>query len=92
LLGCSSLKEKKKKQSTNKGKVKSCRQNQIPLAYSWVEEQEIYRELYNSILPRHANIEVMRVSGGGEKGSMMRAVTELTPNVMLLSVKKLDKV
>jgi len=56
-----------------------------------VEEQEIYRELYNSILPRHANIEVVRVSGSGEKGSMHRAVTELLPNVMLLSVKKLDK-
>jgi DNA-binding NarL/FixJ family response regulator len=56
-----------------------------------IEEQEIYREMYNLILPKHASIEVVRVSGSGDKGSMMRAVTELTPNVMLLSVKKLDK-
>jgi DNA-binding NarL/FixJ family response regulator len=56
-----------------------------------VEEQEIYREMYNYILPKHASIEVLRVEGSGEKGSMLRAVTELVPNVMLLSVKKLDK-
>ncbi|MFA5308861.1 MAG: response regulator transcription factor [Dehalococcoidales bacterium] len=56
-----------------------------------VEEQEIYRELYSCVLPRHANIEILRVSGGGEKGVMMRAVAELMPDVMLLSVKKLDK-
>ncbi len=56
-----------------------------------VEEQEIYREIYNCILPKHANIDVLRVSGSGEKGSMLRAVTELLPSVMLLSVKKLNK-
>jgi DNA-binding NarL/FixJ family response regulator len=56
-----------------------------------VEEQEIYREMYNYVLPKHANIEVLRVSGSGEKGSMLRAVTELNPGVMLLSVKKLGK-
>ncbi|OGO01149.1 MAG: hypothetical protein A2Y90_04930 [Chloroflexi bacterium RBG_13_52_12] len=56
-----------------------------------VEEQEIYRELYNYILPRYGNIEVLRVTGNGEKGSMLRAVAELSPGVMLLSVKKLDK-
>jgi DNA-binding NarL/FixJ family response regulator len=56
-----------------------------------VEEQEIYREMYNLILPKHANIEVLRVSGSGEKGSMLRAVTELSPDVMLLSIKKLNK-
>ena len=41
-----------------------------------IEEQEIYREMYNYILPKHANIEVLRVAGSGEKGSMPRAVTE----------------
>jgi DNA-binding NarL/FixJ family response regulator len=56
-----------------------------------VEEQEIYREIYSYILPKHANIEILRVSDSGEKGGMMRAVAELTPRVMLLSVKKLDK-
>ena len=56
-----------------------------------VEEQEIYREIYNYVLPRYDNIEVMRVSENGEKGSMLRAVTELSPDVLLLSVKKLNK-
>src|SRR4030043_15000 len=55
-----------------------------------VEEQEIYREIYSYTLPKHADIEVLRVSGNGEKGAMLRAVAELTPSVMLLSVKKLD--
>jgi DNA-binding NarL/FixJ family response regulator len=55
-----------------------------------VEEQEIYREIYNSVLPKRANIEVLRVSGNGEKGAIMRAVAELCPDVLLLSVKKLD--
>lgn len=55
-----------------------------------IEEQEIYREIYNSALPRTTNIEVLRISGTGERGSMMRAVTELSPDVMILSIKKLD--
>lgn len=56
-----------------------------------VEEQEIYREIYSYILPRHANIEVSRVSGHGEKGAMLRTCAEVGPNVMLLSVKKLNQ-
>ena len=55
-----------------------------------VEEQEIYREIYNSVLPKRANIEILRVSENGEKGTMIRAVAELSPDVLLLSVKKLD--
>lgn len=55
-----------------------------------VEEQEIYREMYSYILPNRANIEILRVSGNGETGAMERAVSELRPDVMLLSVKKLD--
>jgi DNA-binding NarL/FixJ family response regulator len=55
-----------------------------------IEEQEIFRELYTYVLPRNANIDVLRVSGNGAKGSMIRAVAELTPRVMLLSIKKLD--
>ena len=55
-----------------------------------IEEQEIFRELYTYILPRNANIDVLRVSSNGAKGSMIRAVAELTPSVMLLSIKKLD--
>lgn len=55
-----------------------------------VEEQEIYREMYSYILPNRADIEILRVSGNGETGAMERAVSELRPDVMLLSVKKLD--
>jgi DNA-binding NarL/FixJ family response regulator len=55
-----------------------------------VEEQEIYREIYNNVLTKNANIDVLRISGTGEKGSMIRAVAELSPDVMLLSIKKLD--
>jgi DNA-binding NarL/FixJ family response regulator len=55
-----------------------------------VEEQEIYREMYNCVLSKNANIDLLRVSGNGEKGSMIRAVMELSPDVILLSIKKLD--
>jgi len=55
-----------------------------------VEEQEIYREMYNYILPSRGNIEVLRVSENGETGAMERTVSELRPDVLLLSVKKLD--
>jgi len=55
-----------------------------------VEEQELFREIYSYILPKRANIEVLRVSENGEKGAMMRAVAELCPDVLLLSVKKLN--
>ena len=55
-----------------------------------VEEQEIYREIYSYILPMRANIDLLRVSANGETGNMTRVVSELTPDVLLLSVKKLD--
>lgn len=55
-----------------------------------VEEQEIYREVYNYILPMRANLEILRVSENREMGTMTRAVTELCPDVLLLSVKKLN--
>jgi DNA-binding NarL/FixJ family response regulator len=55
-----------------------------------VEEQEIYREIFNSVLPKNNNIDVLRITSSGEKGSMIRAVAELSPQVMLLSIKKLD--
>ncbi len=55
-----------------------------------VEEQEIYRELYSYVLPTRENIELLRVSANGEPGAMTQAVSELCPDVLLLSVKKLD--
>ena len=55
-----------------------------------VEEQEIYRELYSYVLPTRDNIELLRVAANGEMGTMSQAVAELCPDVLLLSVKKLD--
>jgi DNA-binding NarL/FixJ family response regulator len=55
-----------------------------------VEEQEIYREIYRQVLTTRDNIEILRISENGETGAMMRAVSELCPEVLLLSVKKLN--
>lgn len=55
-----------------------------------VEEQEIYREMYSYVLPARANIEILRVSESGEIGTMSRVISEVHPDVLLLSVKKLD--
>jgi len=55
-----------------------------------VEEQELYREIYGHVLPGRGNIEVLRVSEYEAPGAMMRSVAELNPQVLLLSVKKLD--
>ncbi len=55
-----------------------------------VEEQEIYREMYSYILPNRANVEILRISGNSDIESMGRAVSELVPDVLILSVKKLD--
>ena len=55
-----------------------------------VEEQEIYREMYQCVLPAHANIEILRISANGDKGAMARGVAEVNPDVLLLSVRKLD--
>jgi DNA-binding NarL/FixJ family response regulator len=55
-----------------------------------IEEQEIYREIYSSILPKNANIGVLRITGTGEKGTIIRAVAELSPDVLILSIKKLN--
>jgi DNA-binding NarL/FixJ family response regulator len=55
-----------------------------------VEEQEIYREIYRYALPQRGNIEILRISGSDSPGTMLRTVSELRPQVLLLSVKKLD--
>jgi DNA-binding NarL/FixJ family response regulator len=55
-----------------------------------VEEQEIYREIYGHLLPLHAQVDIKRVAANGEQGVLTRDVTELRPDVLLLSVKKLD--
>ena len=55
-----------------------------------VEEQEIYREMYQCVLPARANIEILRISPSGDKGIMARSAAEVNPDVLLLSVRKLD--
>jgi len=56
-----------------------------------VEEQEIYRELYKSILPSMASVELLEVSPNGELNEMNQVVSSLRPDVLLLSTKKLEK-
>lgn len=56
-----------------------------------VEEQEIYRELYKSILPSMASVELLEVSPNGEINEMNQMVSSLRPDVLLLSTKKLEK-
>jgi DNA-binding NarL/FixJ family response regulator len=46
--------------------------------------------MYSYILPSRANIEILRVSENGKTGTMSREITEANPDVLLLSVKKLD--
>ena len=55
-----------------------------------VEEQEIYREIYKSILPSRAPVELLQVSDNGDMGALTHAVSELCPDVVLLSTKRLD--
>ncbi len=55
-----------------------------------IEEQEIYREMYQCLLTARANIEILRISANGDKGAMARGVAEVNPDVLLLSVRKLD--
>ncbi len=55
-----------------------------------VEEQEIYREVYRRGLAGRGDIEVLQISENCDSGVMMQAVAELRPQVLLLSVKKLD--
>ena len=52
-----------------------------------VEEQEIYREIYINTLPKNADINILRISDVGEKGSILRSAAELTPDVIILSIK-----
>src|SRR3989304_5220371 len=55
-----------------------------------VEEQEIYREMYRCVLSTRANIEILRISANDDRANMARTITEANPDVLLLSVRKLD--
>ena len=56
-----------------------------------VEEQEIYRELFKSILPSMAPVELIDVSSDGEINRINQIVSSLSPDVLVLSTKKLDE-
>ncbi len=60
------------------------------ISLSIVEEQEIYREMYRYVLPNRANIEIKKISNYHNGGDIDAAVSDACPNVLLLSVKKLD--
>ena len=55
-----------------------------------IEEQEIYREIYKTILPERAPIEILQVSDNGDIGALVETVSELCPDVVLLSTKRLE--
>lgn len=56
-----------------------------------VEEQEIYREVYKSIFPLTAPLELLGVSTQGNTATLSREVSKLRPDVVLLSIKKLQQ-
>jgi len=55
-----------------------------------VEEQELYRELYKYVLPMRQNIELLQVSSTSDIEDIRQNVSEMRPDVLLLSVKKLN--
>jgi len=55
-----------------------------------VEEQEIYRELYKSILPSMAAVELLEVSSSEDLAKIDHFVASNTPDVLILSTKKLE--
>ncbi len=55
-----------------------------------VEEQEIYRELFKTVLPARTPVELLKISSNGDMSTLTNAAAELNPDVLLLSVKKLD--
>ncbi|MCJ7604833.1 MAG: response regulator transcription factor [Dehalococcoidales bacterium] len=55
-----------------------------------VEEQEIYREVYQHLLPARSSIEIVGVSDNSEPGTIKDAIAALRPQVLMLSIKKLD--
>lgn len=56
-----------------------------------VEEQEIYRELYKTILPLSAPVDLLEVSTSGDISAMRDAVSAFGPDVLLLGTKKLEE-
>ena len=61
-----------------------------PVKLYVVEEQEIYREVYKFVLPSMAPVELLQVSGSDEMDALRHTVSALCPDVLLLSIKKLE--
>jgi DNA-binding NarL/FixJ family response regulator len=55
-----------------------------------VEEQEIYREVYQQLLPERSSITIAGVLEAVEPGTIRDAVAFARPDVLMLSIKKLD--
>ena len=55
-----------------------------------VEEQEIYRDIYKSVATSEVPIELLQVSGNGNGKFFKPAVAEFSPDVVLISAKKLE--
>ena len=55
-----------------------------------IEEQEIYREIYKYILPSRVGVELVEVTSNGDADMLKQAIAELSPDVLLVSTKKLE--
>jgi DNA-binding NarL/FixJ family response regulator len=55
-----------------------------------MEEQEIYRDIYRHILPSRDDIELLQVAASEKATSLSQEMAEFHPDVLMLSVKKLD--
>jgi len=61
-----------------------------PVSVFVVEDQEIYREAYKAVLSTRQSIEILKASGIKDMGTLVREVSELAPDVVLVSVSKCD--
>ncbi len=61
-----------------------------PIRVYAVEEQEIYRQLYQSALIAEDPIELVKVSSQSDMNDVRNSVEELHPDVLLLSTKKVN--
>ena len=55
-----------------------------------VEEQEIYREAYRAILASRSPVVLLGISSNGDIGALRNLVSEISPDVVLFSNKRLD--
>jgi DNA-binding NarL/FixJ family response regulator len=55
-----------------------------------VEEEEIYREFYKTILPSRVPVELIEVSRNNNIAALKQALLKISPDVMLLSLRKLE--